>query len=125
MALLVALLIIVPIVELAVILQVGQWLGVWETLALLLAISVAGAWLVKGQGLAVLRRIRMETAMGRLPGRSVVDGALVLVAGILMLTPGFVTDAVGLVLLVPATRVPLREAMLRRWSRRFAVRRIG
>jgi len=124
-ALLVALLIIVPIVELAVILQVGQWLGVWETLALLLAISVAGAWLVKGQGLAVLRRIRMETAMGRLPGRSVVDGALVLVAGILMLTPGFVTDAVGLVLLVPATRVPLREAMLRRWSRRFAVRRIG
>jgi UPF0716 protein FxsA len=124
-ALLVALLIIVPIVELAVILQVGQWLGVWETLALLLAISVAGAWLVKGQGLAVLRRIRMETAMGRLPGRSVVDGALVLVAGILMLTPGFVTDALGLVLLVPATRVPLREAMLRRWSRRFAVRRIG
>jgi UPF0716 protein FxsA len=124
-ALLVALLIIVPIVELAVILQVGQRLGVWETLALLLAISVAGAWLVRGQGLAILRRIGMETAMGRLPGRSVVDGALVLVAGILMLTPGFVTDAVGLVLLVPATRVPLREAMLRRWSRRFAVRRIG
>lgn len=125
MVLLAALFVVVPLLELAVIIQVGQWLGVWETLLLLLAVSLAGALLVKLQGLSVLRRIGLEVGSRRLPGRSLVDGALVLVAGALMLTPGLLTDALGLVLLVPGTRALVREALLRRWSRRFVVRRIG
>lgn len=125
MAVLLALFLIVPVVELFVIMEVGRWIGVAETLLVLLSLSVLGAWLVKAQGIAVVRRIGAEVRAGRVPGRTLVDGGLVLVAGALMLTPGFVTDAVGLVLLVPVTRAAVREALLRRWSRRLPLRRLA
>ena len=90
-----------PIAELFVIIQVGHVLGVLETLALLVLISVIGAWLVKREGLSVLRRARAQLDGGLVPGRELVDGSLILLAGALMLTPGFITDAVGLLLLLP------------------------
>jgi UPF0716 protein FxsA len=117
-AILVALFIVVPLVEIAVIIQVGHWLGVLDTIALLLLVSIVGAWLVKRQGIGVLRRIRAELDAGRVPGAALVEGAVVLVAGVLLLTPGFVTDAFGLVLLVP----PVRRLVVGRSRRRFSAR---
>ena len=90
--------------ELAVIVQVAGSTGVLNTIGLLVLVSVVGAWLVRREGLGILRRAQREAAAGRIPGREMVDGLLVLGAGALMLTPGFVTDAVGLALLFPPTR---------------------
>src|SRR5581483_5241707 len=104
MALLVALFIAVPLVEIAVIIQVGSWLGVVDTLGLLVVISVLGAWLVKRQRGGLLRRVQGGLAAGRVPASALVDGALLLVAGTMLLLPGFLTDAVGLLLLLPPVR---------------------
>jgi UPF0716 protein FxsA len=129
MMLLVALFIVVPLVEIAVIIQVGSWLGVVDTLVLLILISVLGAWLVKRQGVGLLRRIQFELANGRVPGSALVDAALLLVAGVLLLVPGFVTDAIGLLLLLPPVRAAVRSWLRRRWQRgqggqgRWVVRR--
>jgi len=126
MALLVALFIAVPLVEIAVIIQVGSWLGVVDTLGLLVVISVLGAWLVKRQGVGLLRRVQGELAAGRVPGSALVDGALLLVAGTMLLLPGFLTDAVGLLLLLPPVRAAVRAWLRRRWTRgqdRWIIRR--
>lgn len=117
MFLVVALCVIVPIVELAVFVQVAHWIGVWEALFLLLAISLLGVWLIKAQGVSVYRKGRADMAAGKVPGRSLVDGLLIFSAGVLLLIPGFVTAVVGLALLIPPTRVPVREYLIRRWSR--------
>jgi UPF0716 protein FxsA len=110
-ALLVVAFLVVPIVELAVILQVGQLIGTLPTVALLLAVSVAGAWLVRREGAAAWRRLRTALAQARMPATEVVDGALVLLGGALLLTPGFVTDALGLLLVVPPTRAVVNRAV--------------
>jgi len=115
---LVALFIVVPLVEIAVIIQVGSWIGVLETIALLLLVSIVGAWLVKQQGLGVMRRIMRERDEGKVPGAALFDAALILVAGVLLLTPGFVTDVAGLLLLVPPVRVGIRAFLRRRWTKR-------
>lgn len=118
----VALCVLVPVVELAVFLQVAQWIGGWEAFFLLLAISLAGAWLVKLQGVSVLRQGRAELDQRRVPGRAIVDGGLIVAAGGLLIIPGFVTAILGLALLVPFTRIPVREALIRRWTRRSRAR---
>jgi UPF0716 protein FxsA len=106
---------VVPLVELYVIVQVAGGIGVLETIALLILVSIVGAWLVKWQGLATFARFQRQLMAGRLPTAEIVDGVLILTAGALMLTPGFVTDATGLVLLVPPTRAVVRAALLRRF----------
>jgi UPF0716 protein FxsA len=121
LAFLVALFIVVPLVEIAVIIQVGEWLGVINTIGLLLLVSVVGAWLVKRQGLGVLRRIRVQQEAGQVPAAAVFDGALILVAGALLLTPGFVTDAVGLLLLLPPVRAGMRAWLRGRFRARARV----
>jgi UPF0716 protein FxsA len=122
--LLVALLIIVPVVELFVFVQVAQWIGVWEALLLLIAVSMLGAWVVKVQGLGVVRRISADLSNRRVPAGSMVDGALLLVAGTLLLVPGFLTDLVGLVLLVPVARVGIRNGLIGRWTRKYLPRTV-
>lgn len=119
MAALALLFLVVPIAELAVIIKVGSVLGIWMTIGLLIAVSLVGAWLVKWQGLFTLRKVQAELVQGRLPTRQFVDGALILVAGALMLTPGFITDAIGLLLLVPPTRAAARGIVMRRFSGRI------
>ena len=119
MFLIVALLIIVPVVELVVLVQVAQWIGVWEALFLLVAVSLLGAWLVKVQGVGVIRRISDDWRNRRVPGRSLVDGALLLIAGTLLLIPGFVTDLIGLVLLLPPLRAGIRNGLIGRWTRKY------
>lgn len=106
-------LIVVPIVEIYVIVQVGGWLGVLPTVALLLALSIGGGLLLKREGTRAWRSLRQSLAAGRWPGRDIADGALILVGGTLLLTPGFVTDAFGLLLVLPPTRAVFRGLLTR------------
>ncbi len=115
---LVVLLIGVPILELYVIVRVAVGIGTLETIGLLILVSVVGAWLVRREGLGVLARTRQRLARGQVPGNELVDGLLILVAGSLMLTPGFLTDALGLVLLVPPTRIAVRSVLVRKLRNR-------
>lgn len=105
---------VVPFVELFVLIQTGQLIGVWWTILLVLAISVLGSWLVKREGWAAWRRITSRVQTGEVPGNELVDGGLILLAGALLLTPGFATDAFALLLLFPPTRAAVRRVVLRR-----------
>ncbi len=105
---------VVPVVELAVIIQVGHVIGTWNTIAILLLVSLGGAWLVKREGIAVVRRFREQMDAGRVPGRELADGVLILFAGALLLTPGFVTDFFGLLLLLPPVRSAVRAGAMHR-----------
>jgi UPF0716 protein FxsA len=110
----VALAIVIGVVEISVIIQVGQWIGFLNTVGLLLLVSLVGAWLVKRQGLGVMARIREQRSAGRIPATEAFDGALILVAGVLLVIPGFVTDALGLLLLIPPVRAVARRFVSRR-----------
>jgi UPF0716 protein FxsA len=112
--LLLVLFILVPLAELYVILQVGDAIGPVWTILLLAADSVLGAWLMKSQGRAVWRRFNAALAEGRAPTREVFDGVLVIFGGAFLITPGFITDFVGLFLLVPPTRALIRRFVARR-----------
>jgi UPF0716 protein FxsA len=120
-ALLVALFIVVPIVELWVIIEIGSLIGVWPTIALLLADAVLGSLLLRHQGRGAWRRFNEAIAQRRFPGREVADGVLIAVGGTLLLTPGFVTDVLGLILLVPPTRAIVRRLMRGYVGRRFVI----
>jgi UPF0716 protein FxsA len=109
-----ALFILVPLVELAILLQVGRWIGLWPTVALVVVTGAAGAMLARSQGLRVLRGIRTELSVGQLPSSRLFEGLLVLVGGILLLTPGLLTDVVGFLLLLPASRHRVSAVLRRR-----------
>jgi UPF0716 protein FxsA len=100
---------VVPVIEVYLLIKVGRLVGPLSTVAILLLISLVGAWLVRHQGFQILRRIQDELALGRLPAAELVDGALVLVGGVLLLTPGFFTDFLGLFFLIPASRSVLKR----------------
>jgi UPF0716 protein FxsA len=108
---------IVPVIEIYLIIRVGSLIGALPTVLLLLALSSAGAWLVRAQGFALMRRIQAELAEGRLPAAELLDGAMVLVGGVLLLTPGFFTDLLGLFFLIPATRTLIKQ-FVRLWLQR-------
>jgi UPF0716 protein FxsA len=111
----------IPIVEIYVIIQVGQAIGALWTIALLIADSILGSMLMRSQGRAVWRRFNKALAEGRPPTREILDGALVILGGALLLTPGFVTDVFGLALLLPPSRAVVRVLL----ARRMAVRLVG
>ena len=121
MALLVALFIAIPIVEIWVIVEVGSLIGVWPTIALLLADAVLGSLLLRHQGRGAWRRFNQALAERRFPGREVADGLLIAIGGTLLLTPGFVTDIFGAILLIPPTRAIARRLMHGYVNRRFLV----
>ena len=98
----------VPIVEIAVFIKVGGVLGLWPTLGLVVLTAVLGTWQLRAQGLATLMRAREQVERGALPTRELFDGACLLVAGALLLTPGFITDAAGFLLFFP----PVRDILL-------------
>ena len=114
MPLLILLFIVVPIVELWVILQVGGAIGALPTIALLIADSILGSWLLRRQGRQAWMAFSQALAEGRVPARETADGALIIFGGALLLTPGFCTDAFGLLLLLPPTRAVIRRFALRR-----------
>lgn len=117
-AVLVVLFLVVPLAELYLILQVGEAIGALNTIAVLVLMGIVGAWLMRREGTGVLRRIRGQVQRGQMPGRELVDGFLILFGGALMLTPGFLTDLVGLSLLVPPLRAVVRAALARRLQHR-------
>jgi UPF0716 protein FxsA len=118
--LLIVLFIVVPIAELYVIIKVGELIGVFPTLILLLADALLGSWLVKHQGRGAWRRFNEAIAARRFPGKEVADGVLIVVGGTLLLTPGFITDVFGFFLLIPPSR-----AIARGLLRRFTIGRIS
>lgn len=113
------LLVVAPIVELWFIIQTAQVIGGWETIALLIVMGVLGGWLMKREGRSVMRRIDQRLKANQLPTKELADGLLLLIAGLLMLTPGFIGDAVGLLLLFPPTRAIARVALLARFTARM------
>lgn len=117
--------IVVPILEIAVLIQVGQQIGTAPTIALLIGISLAGAILAKREGLAVWTRFQQTLQRGEIPSKEVADGALILFGAALLLTPGFLTDALGLVLLFPPSRATVRQGAVKLGSilavRRFPI----
>src|ERR671936_1693398 len=116
---LVLIFIVLPIAELYVIIQVGEAIGVWLTIAILIADSVLGSMLLRSQGRAAWRRFNEALAAGRPPAREVLDGGLIIFGGALLITPGFITDLLGLTLLLPPTRALARRSLVRNFSRRF------
>ena len=122
---LIILFILVPIAELAVIIQVGEQIGVLWTIAILVADSILGSMLMRAQGRAAWRRFNEAVAAGRVPAREVLDGVLVIFGGALLLTPGFVTDVFGLAFLLPPTRAVIRGILVRRVAGRLVVARPG
>jgi UPF0716 protein FxsA len=119
---LIALFILIPLAELYVILKVGDAIGVLWTILLLAADSVVGSLLLRTQGRAVWRRFNEALAQGRMPHQEVQDGVLVIFGGAFLITPGFITDVFGLLLLLPPTRALIRRWGVRAIGRRMALR---
>ena len=117
--------IVFPIVELTVLVRVAGEIGVFETIALLVLVGVFGWWLCKQQGISVLRRMQEATARGEAPSRELADGGLIALGGLLLLLPGFVSDALGILLLLPPTRAVVRSLLGRSVAKRAKVVRAG
>lgn len=103
----------IPVVELLLILKVAETIGILQTIALLIALAVAGVWLLLHQGISTWRALRAAIARGEVPATELIDAALLLVAGGLLLIPGFFTDAIALVFLLPASRAVTRRGLRR------------
>lgn len=113
--------VLIPFVEIVLILAVADEIGVGPTIFWLIAISVIGAYLAKREGLAVWSRLRAAIQRGEMPSREVTDGFLILLGGALLLTPGFLTDVLGVLLVFPPTRGMFRARLLRRFEARLRV----
>jgi len=111
-----------PLAELYVAVKVAEAIGALYTVLLLLASWPLGSWALRSQGSLAWRRLRLAVAEGRTPAREVIDGALVLIGGVLLIVPGFISDVVGLSMLLPPTRAPMRGALMRSLHSRLVVR---
>ncbi len=122
------LLILMPVLEIYVLIESGRLIGVGATVLLVVLTGIAGSWLMRHQGLELLGRVQQDLSTGQLPAGTLLDGALVLVGGVLLLTPGFCTDLIGFSMLVPGTR-RLWTGWVQRWlakqlvSGRLTIRR--
>jgi len=117
LAWLTALFIGMPMLELIVLLKINESLGLWHTFALVVVTGVVGAFLARTQGLLVFRRIQQDLAEGRMPAPRIMDGVMILAAGLLLVTPGLITDTAGFLLLIPVVRAAIR-VRLRKWFER-------
>jgi UPF0716 protein FxsA len=120
-AALVIVFLVVPLFELLVILQVGEIIGWQWTIVALVVMSLLGAWLLRREGTRAWSRFRTALAEGRVPGDEVLEGALVLFGGALLLTPGFASDALGVLLMIPPARALVATVLKRRLGTRFTV----
>lgn len=117
--------IVVPLVELGIIVRVGGLIGLAPTILLLLLVSMVGAWLVRREGTRAWRRFTVALRTGRVPADEVLEGAMVLFGGALLLTPGFATDTVGLLLMIPPVRALVATTLKRQLGARFTVASLG
>jgi UPF0716 protein FxsA len=108
---------LVPLTEIAVFVIVGQWIGIFPTIALVIITAILGASLLRHQGFGLLAKLQTEMNAGRVPARDLAHGAMIVAAGVLLLTPGFVTDSLGLLLFVPA----IRDRVVRFLSARVSI----
>lgn len=106
--------ILVPVIEIGLFIQVGGWLGLWPTLALVLITAFVGASLVRSQGLMTLASVQDRLNRGELPAQQILEGVMLAVAGVLLLTPGFMTDAMGMLVLLPGPRAALAKQVMKR-----------
>ncbi|MCP4306019.1 MAG: FxsA family protein [bacterium] len=113
--------VLVPPIEIGLFIAVGGRIGLWPTMAIVLVTAVIGANLVSLQGRGVLASLQAEFASGQFPAKTLAHGAMILVAGALLVTPGFLTDVIGFSLLTPEVREILRKWGVRRWSNRMTV----
>ena len=104
--------VLIPAVELVLLIKIGAAIGALETIALIVITGTVGATLARAQGLSVLHRVQAETAAGRVPTASLLDGVIILVAGALLITPGVLTDIVGFLCLIPWTRLAIKKFVL-------------
>ncbi len=111
---------ILPLIELFVLVHLGQVMGLGPTIALVLLTGALGAWLARQQGLRTLGRLRADLAAGRLPAEALVEGVLILLAGAVLLTPGLLTDLAGFAILTPPIRSGFRRWLSKRWSGRLS-----
>ena len=109
--------VIVPLLELALLIKMGQWVGSWPTISLVVFTGVGGAWLTRMQGLRTMWRLRHDLRNGRVPGQAIMDGMAVLAGGAFLLTPGILTDLIGFGLLFPATRHAIQKRIMARLER--------
>ena len=114
--------VLLPLAELAMLMVLADWTNWKVSLAVVIITGVIGAGLMRHQGLRALSRIRHELRHGRMPGDALVDSLLIVVAGALLLTPGVLTDAIGIVLLIPFTRPWVKSLLYRWWRSRWSVR---
>lgn len=108
---------IVPVVELALLIQLGRWIGLWPTLAIIVSTGILGAALASREGLRAWQEFQTEIAQGRMPGRPILDGFSIFAGGALLLTPGLVTDLLGFSLLLRPTRRMLQDRVMKRFGR--------
>ncbi|MFB0507359.1 MAG: FxsA family protein [Thermodesulfobacteriota bacterium] len=109
--------IVVPLIEILLLIEIGSRIGALNTILIIVVTGILGASMMRQQGFTIIRNIQRDLSQGRMPTGELINGALVLVGGIVLLTPGFFTDAVGFVLLIPATRALIRkkiELLIRR-----------
>ncbi|MFZ0368748.1 MAG: FxsA family protein [Halobacillus sp.] len=100
---------IVPALEIGLLIWAGNWIGPWWVILLIILTGVIGAWLAKQQGLETIRNFQNSMSGGQMPQETLLDGACILVGGAVLLTPGFITDAIGFLLLIPPTRAPIKR----------------
>ena len=112
---------LVPLAELALLIELGRHVGVLPTIAVCMATGAVGAWLARSQGLATLERARQSLASGRFPGEELAAGVAIVVGGALLLTPGLLTDGAGFLLLIPASRRLLIRHVRRRWELKHGI----
>jgi UPF0716 protein FxsA len=109
--------VVVPLLELALLVQVGRWIGLLPTVGIVAATGLLGAWLARTQGLRALTELQAQTARGQMPAQAMLDGAAILVGGIVLLTPGILSDLLGFALLLPPTRHRLQRWAVERMAR--------
>jgi len=119
MAKLFGIFIIVPLIELVVLLEVGEIIGFWWTVFTIIVTAVAGASLARAQGLAVFWKLKQELSGGRIPAGAMIESILILLAGVVLLTPGFITDFIGFAILIPPVRKFLQAIILARIQVQF------
>lgn len=119
---LLAVFIIIPLIELVILIKVGSYIGLWPTILIVVLTGVIGASLARYQGFIIINKIRSDVSSGRVPARELIDGLLVLIGGIVLLTPGFLTDIFGFILLIPFTRNQIKGFVRKQFERMASYR---
>ncbi len=114
----VILIVALPLVEIALLVEVGKRIGTWWTIGIVIGTGILGGTLLTAQGYGVFRKAKQEVNEGRIPKNQIIDGLLVVIGAVFLITPGLLTDAIGLILLFPLTRVPVRNAV-KRWIQQY------